>query len=844
MESFRQEIIETQKARSDLLKWKLIISAALAAVGLGLNPTNSSNYDSPVDLAFCLIPFVCTYVDLLCYHLNLRMFVISKFFKRLQANKLREGNKIDKDWKSWQDIYLFQQYEKTCGEVRSAFDLESLALKWSTIIISLIVIVVSYYADDKIDAVWLVLAGTFGVLAAWLNQILYDNKARNLNDINLSPISFVNKSKSRSQKKDYRYLPSMLKQKRWRKNLNKYFENLINIDTLFFLVPLTIIVIGFGLLALYTIKQQKGGGEGLLFIGSGILLILGSTLIENFFYRNKINKYSKLINNLNKNFPWSDEEDLWVGTLLIIITRFYFSTDCFSLITREDSCQETIKFKDLNLSVNIISDRIVILLTIISLFLVIYICYLFIKNIRELDRRKIYLYRYMLQDKNQRLLKLLKIKYNKPREINKICNFLEEQGTFNDYRLKNDLFQAAMLEEEAEYTGYSSIWVRDNIYVAYSYYLIGQTDVAKKNVRTLMTYFQKHKQRFEAIIEGKVNPSEIMQRPHIRFDGHNLEEIDQEWNHAQNDALGYFLWFYCKLARDNKIKPDQNDLETLALFPHYFKSIAYWQDEDSGHWEEDRKIEASSIGVVVAGLKELKKLLQTNNDYASDKYKGKSVTIGFLKDLINRGTSSLNNILPFECRQAAPKQRRYDAALLFLIYPLQVVEGEMADQILNDVIENLQGDYGIRRYLGDSFWCRDYKDIPEEIRTTISSEREQWFKENDRELILGEEAQWCIFDPIVSAIFGLKFQETGQQEYLEQQIHYLNRSLGQLTGRDCQFGEFKCPELYYLQHDQYVPGDATPLLWTQANLRIALKKMESSLNMIANQIKITAPNNP
>ncbi len=176
-----------------------------------------------------------------------------------------------------------------------------------------------------------------------------------------------------------------------------------------------------------------------------------------------------------------------------------------------------------------------------------------------------------------------------------------------------------------------------------------------------------------------------------------------------------------------------------------------------------------------------------------------------------------------------PQQRRYDAVLLFLIYPLQIVQGEIADQILNDVIENLQGDYGIRRYLGDSFWCRDYKDIPEEFRTTISSEREKWFKEHGRELKIGEEAQWCIFDPIVSAIFGLKFQKTHEQEYLKQQTHYLNRSLGQLTGEDCPFGEFKCPELYYLQNGRYVPGDATPLLWTQANLRIALKMMEQSL---------------
>lgn len=434
----------------------------------------------------------------------------------------------------------------------------------------------------------------------------------------------------------------------------------------------------------------------------------------------------------------------------------------------------------------------------------------------------------MLIIHNESLINSLQFRYNIP-TIQTIYPFLKKQETFTFSTLENGLFPASAVSADTEYTGYASVWVRDNIYLAYSHYFVGQTEVGVKNVNTLITYFKKYKWRFEGIIEGKVNPDNVMERPHIRFDGRNLEEINQEWNHAQNDALGYFLWFYCKLAREKLVKPQPDDLKILALFPFYLEKICYWQDEDSGHWEEDRKIEASSIGVVIAGLKELKLLLTDTGLDSYCKYKDKFVTTEFLDELIDRGTASLNNILPSECIQTGPQQRRYDAALLFLIYPLQVLEDEMADQILKDVIENLQGDYGISRYLGDSFWCRNYKDIPEEIRTTISSEREQWFKDNGRELKIGEEAQWCIFDPIVSAIFGMKFQKTHQEEYLEQQTHYLNRSLGQITGKDCELGEFKCPELYYLQNGRYVPGDATPLLWTQANLRIALKMMEQSL---------------
>jgi phosphorylase kinase alpha/beta subunit len=232
---------------------------------------------------------------------------------------------------------------------------------------------------------------------------------------------------------------------------------------------------------------------------------------------------------------------------------------------------------------------------------------------------------------------------------------------------------------------------------------------------------------------------------------------------------------------------------------------------------------------VVAGLAQLKRLLADARLASFCTYKGEPVTAGFLDDLIERGRASLNGILPSECVQPAPRARRCDAALLFLIHPLRVVAGEMAGRILRDVTGNLQGDYGIRRYPGDSFWCRDYKDMPEEIRTTVSGGRERWLSAHGRELKKGEEAQWCVFDPIVSVIFGIRFQETRREEHLERQTFHLNRSLGQLTGEGCPLGELRCPELYYLQKGRYVPNDATPLLWTQANLHAALKMMELSV---------------
>jgi phosphorylase kinase alpha/beta subunit len=308
---------------------------------------------------------------------------------------------------------------------------------------------------------------------------------------------------------------------------------------------------------------------------------------------------------------------------------------------------------------------------------------------------------------NQQLNSMIKPGYSLA-EIRAISAFLEKMGTLTFASLPNGLFPAAVLASEKSYTGYSYVWVRDNIHIAHAHFRIGRTGVAVRNLRTLIAYFIKHQKRFIDIIEGAADANIPMNRPHIRFDGNSLEEVKEKWAHAQNDALGYFLWMFCKLVNEEALTPGADELNMLALFPPYFEAIRYWQDEDSGHWEEARKISASSIGVVVAGLTEFRKLLANAGPLRAQR--GTLITAEMLEPLIERGQAALREILPSECIQPDPlKQRRYDAALLFLVYPLQIVEGQAADRILTEVITHLQGEAGIRRYLGDSYWAPDYK---------------------------------------------------------------------------------------------------------------------------------------
>ena len=142
---------------------------------------------------------------------------------------------------------------------------------------------------------------------------------------------------------------------------------------------------------------------------------------------------------------------------------------------------------------------------------------------------------------------------------------------------------------------------------------------------------------------------------------------------------------------------------------------------------------------------------------------------------------------------------------MFLVYPVGVVGQAMADRIVGDVAAHLQGDVGIRRYIGDSYWCADYRELfPPEERSGDFSEN---LERRDR-FLRRQEAQWCIFDPIMSAIYGNRYLRSGIASDRERQIAYFNRSLGQITST------LQCPEAYFLERGEYVPNDNTPLLWT------------------------------
>ena len=404
--------------------------------------------------------------------------------------------------------------------------------------------------------------------------------------------------------------------------------------------------------------------------------------------------------------------------------------------------------------------------------------------------------------------------------------FFDKHDTLKFITKPNGLYSALTTDLRESVSGYTYTWVRDTIMISHYQWELGRLDTVRKTLTALTNYFDKHRRRFIDIIEGTADKNDPMQRPHIRFIGDTLDEVDQQWAHAENDALGYALWLRLKLANRGEFDLTRRERQIYAMFPFYFRAIEFWRDEDSGHWEETQKIESSSIGVVVAALEEMKRFI-LGRPAETFEYADKQVSATQLTVLIDKGRAQLNRFLPYE----SPPQRSADAALLFLIYPVEVVCEESAEQILDVVLKDLIGEYGIKRYLGDSYWCNDYKKFLKEAERTVDFSKN--IEHRNRFLLPGKEAQWCIFDPIVSIIYGRKYLKDGYRPDLEKQTFFFNRSLAQITAQSCPGTSGKCPEAYYVEDSSkgtYVPNDHVPLAWTQANLGTALAYMKRSLS--------------
>jgi len=423
-------------------------------------------------------------------------------------------------------------------------------------------------------------------------------------------------------------------------------------------------------------------------------------------------------------------------------------------------------------------------------------------------------------------------------ELTELKKLLEEKGTLDYAKAKcldasgaaTGVFSAAAANSHGDHSASSmhGAWLRDNCLIAYALFLTDADGPGGEDavacivcISNFLLKTQAHK--LEMVINGlkdvKGDEATWMDRPHIRFIGETGKEDPKWYNHKQNDALGYFLWCRCELACSGKLPFNGEHLKLVGQLFDYLRVIEAWADYDSGSWEEHSAVHSSSLGPVLAAVRLFKRIVSRDGLLAPCK----TDTLDLLETKLAEG---MKTALPHEIIMPTELERDADSACTFLCYPLAVVDDDIGLQIM-ERLKKVTGHIAMCRYRKDSYWCKDYKDKVGDDPTKHFTDEE--LKERDALLKDGEEAQWTLFDPMVSCYYGKLYQKTKNQEHLKIQSRFLRRSLAAITGDDCEFGPWLLPEAYYLRGDTWVPNDNTPLVWTQANLKMALFEMEKSL---------------
>ncbi len=162
----RTEIIESQKTRTDLLKYKLFIIAIIGSIGLGISETKFNIRN--IDYILYILPFVCIYIDLLCYHNTIRILVIASFLTRIKNEYEMYINLLGTDKKDGNRYY---------------FNLEDIILRGSSLFIALLLIVygISKYAifsdTQNITALCIfVFSGFAGTIIPFLSYKAFKNR--------------------------------------------------------------------------------------------------------------------------------------------------------------------------------------------------------------------------------------------------------------------------------------------------------------------------------------------------------------------------------------------------------------------------------------------------------------------------------------------------------------------------------------------------------------------------------------------------------------------------------------------------------------------------------------------
>lgn len=343
----------------------------------------------------------------------------------------------------------------------------------------------------------------------------------------------------------------------------------------------------------------------------------------------------------------------------------------------------------------------------------------------------------------------------------------------NSLRLDNGLYIASLGEHYRNFC-----WWRDIFYQSLPT-LKKSPDLFIQTYHTFLDYLIKYENKIDYLTS---NPHDYNNytalHPRVYPD---LKEITPNWGNMQSDSI-FLMLFGIGLGLEKKLNIIRNkkDHQIIQKTIVMYEMMEYWNLAGNDCWEENCDIHSHQIGAGIAALKKLDKQ-------------------GFIinKETLELAKNKLNELLPKETIY-----RDYDLAQLQLIYPLNIVNKDQREQILDNIETHLLRKNGVIRYEYDQYF-----NLASEHSFNIHN---SLYYPAIKNQLKGNELEWTFGLAYLSIIYKKMGFELVSKKYLD--------NILEKCGDDLMI-----PEGYYSKTN--IKNQNTPLGWSVALTIIAIEEL-------------------
>ncbi|XP_074617313.1 phosphorylase b kinase regulatory subunit beta-like isoform X2 [Acropora palmata] len=285
--------------------------------------------------------------------------------------------------------------------------------------------------------------------------------------------------------------------------------------------------------------------------------------------------------------------------------------------------------------------------------------------------------------------------------------------------------------------------VRDNVYCAMAVWALGLAyrhmddsdgrayelkQAAVKCMRGILFCYMRQADKVEQFKKNQSSHNSL----HVKFNVNTGDTVtsDYDWEHLQIDAVSLYLLTLVQMTASGLQIIYTNDEVDFVQNLVYYIERAY-RTPDYGMWERGSKenvghkeLNASSIGMAKAALEAL-------NGFNVYGIQGTSSSVIYVDpDAHNRNYTIMHSMLP-----VASSSKETDASLLMITgFPaFAVSDASLCKKAKDIVLEKLEGNYGLKRFLRDGYKC------------VLEDRHRRYYENRELQVFDGIECEWPFF---------------------------------------------------------------------------------------------------